>query len=235
MCCLASCRYSLGTGEPRAAAVVSKVKPSILLDRTSGRVAEAARESAAAVVDLLRSARNRKGESNVWQMLDAGLFAVRAQLTRDAVHSQVFQAQLLLALRHEEFLYCEERVAGIGEPALALYWRLHESGLLPFSKMLEANEALPSSALGHQRGGEGQRPCGEDTIVSGMRGLALQSARTAGDADSPQGDASVVVSDISKHLFDVAYRTPSPGSKPFASRAARAVLDQLCCGQGMFG
>lgn len=206
-----------------------------MLDRTSGRVAEAARESAAAVVDLLRSAGGRKGETNVGQMLDAGLFAIRAQLTRDAVHSQVFQAQLLLALRHEEFLYCEERDASIGEPALALFWRLHESGLLPFSKMLEANEALPSLALGHRRGSEGQRQCGEDTIVSGMRALALQSARRAGDADSLQGDAAVTVSDIAKHLFDVAYRTPSPGSKPVACRAARAVLDQLCCGQDMFG
>lgn len=226
----------LGTGAPRAAVVVGKVKPSALLDRTSGRVAEAARDSAAAVVDLLRSTCNRKGETNVGQMLDAGLLAVRAQLTREAVHSQDFQAQLLLALRHEEFLCCEGTDAGIGKSALALYWRLHESGLLPFSKMLEVKEALPSLALGHRRGGEGQRQqCGEDTIVSGMRALALQSARRAGGTDSPQGDATVIVSDVAKHLFDVAYRTPSPGPEPIASRAARAVLDQLCCGQEMFG
>lgn len=223
------------TGESRAAAVVSKVKPSTLLDRRSGRVAKAARDSTVAVVNLLRSAGNRKGETNVVQMLDAGLVAVRRQLSHDAVHFQVFQAQLLLALRHEEFLYNGERDVGIGEPVLALYWRLHESGLLPFSKMLEANEALPSLALGHRRGGEGQRQCGEDTIVSGMRALALQSARRPDDTESPQGDATVIVSDIANHLFDVAYRMPSPGSEPIASRAARAVLDQLCCGQEIFG
>lgn len=229
-CFMRNLPFIFCTGDPRAAAVVGKVKPSTLLDKTSGRVAEAARDSAAAVIGLLRSAGNRRGE------IDAGLLAVRAQLTRDAVHSQVFQAQLLLALRHEESANCEGKCAGIGEPALALYWRLHESGLLPFSKMLEANEALPSLALGHQRGGDGQRQCGEHTIVSGMRALALQSARRPGDTNSPQEDATaVIVSDVAKHLFDVAYRTLSPGSEPIASRAARAVLDQLCCGQEMFG
>lgn len=222
------------TDEPRAAAVVGKVKPSALLDRTSGRVAQAARDSAAAVVDLLRSAGSRNGGTNVWQVLDDGLLAARAQLMRDAVDSQIFQGQLLLALRQEESLHCEEKEAGVGEPALALYWRLHESELLPFSKMLEANEALPGLALGHSGGVEGQRQCGEDTIVSGIRALASQCAR-AGDTDSPLGGAAVIVSDIAKHVFDLAYRTPSPDSEPIASRAARAMLDQLCCGQEMLG
>lgn len=208
------------------------MKPSTLLDKTSGRAAKAARDSTAAVVGLLRNASSRKGETNVGQMLGAGLLAVRAQLTRDAVHSQVFQAHLLLALRHEECINCEGIDAGNGEPALAWYWRLHESGLLPFSKMLEANDILPSLALGHRHGGEDQRRCGEDTIVSGMRALALQSAGRAVDS---QQDATVVVADVAKHVFDVAYRTRSPGSEPIASRAARAVLDQLCCGQEMFG
>lgn len=204
-----------------------------MLENISGRVAEAARDSAAAVVGLLHSAGNRKGETNAGQTLDVGLLAVRAQLARDAVHSEVFQTQLLLALRNEEGLNCEE--TGFGEPILTLYWRLHESGLLPFSKMLEANEALPSLALSHRRGGDGQRQYAEETVVSGMRALALQSARRSGDPDSPHGDATVVVSDVAKHLFDVAYRTRSPGSEPIAGRAARAVLDQLCCGQDIFG
>lgn len=210
-----------------------------MLEKTSGKVAEAARDSAAAVVGLLRRAGNREGESNAGQMVDAELLAVRAQLTRDAVLSQVFQTQLVLALRREESLWCEERGAGIGEPAVALFWRLHESGLLPLSKILETNEITPSLALGHRRGGEGQRQYGEDTIVSGMRALALQSSRRssrqAHGAASLQGDSTVIMSDIAKHLFDVAYRTLTPGSEPIASKAAKAVLDQLCCGQEMFG
>lgn len=230
-------------------------------------MAKAARDSAATVVTLMRSAGNRElcqrreGEADVWQILDAGILAVQARLARSAVHSQVFQAQLLLALRHEDSVDFEEIGAGIGERGgsttaavpLALYWRLHESGLLPFSRLLEAGEALPSPlALGQRRGGEGQLTfCSDagggymDAIVHGMRALAMQSAREAGNAEYPQGGAASLVSDVAKHLFDLAYRnlpigsgglaTGSDATEALSSRAARMVLDQLCCSPEVFG
>lgn len=270
--CLLSIPYLLCfTGERRAAGVVGHANPSTLLDNTTGRVAKSARDVAATVVTLMRCAggrglhqpqkcaTRREGEANAWQTFDAGLLAVQARLVRSAVHSQVFQDQLLLALCHEDYLDCEETGAGIGGPGesttaavpLALFWRLHESGLLPFSRLLETGEAFPSPlALGKRCGGEGQRRfCGDagegymDAIVHGMRALAMQSAREARDADSPEGNAASLVSDIAKHLFDLAYRKLPIGSvglatgrdETLSSRAARIVLDQLCCGPEVFG
>lgn len=237
-------------------------------------MAKAARDSAATVVTLMRcasgrglrhpqkcSATRREDEANAWKTFDAGLLAVRARLKRSTVHSQVFQEQLLLVLRREGTLDREETGAGIDGPGesttasvpLALFWRLHESGLLPFSRLLETGEALPSPlALGQRRGGEGQRRfCGDagegcmDAIVHGMRALAMQSAREAGDADSSHGNAASLVSDIAKHLFDLAYRKLTIGSggladgrdttETLSSRAARMVLDQLCCGSEVSG
>lgn len=251
--------------------MVGNTNPSTLLENTTGRVAKAARELAATVVALMHSAGDRQsqrcsaarreGEMNAWQTFDAGILAVQASLARHVVHSQVFQEHLLLALRHEYSIDGEGRGASIGERGesttaavpLALFWRLHESGLLPFSRLLEAGEALPSPhALGHRRGGEGPRRFCIDTsegyidaIVHGMRAMAMQSARKAGDVDSTRGDAFSLVSNIAKHLFDLAYRKLPIGSGELAtgrnttealsSRTARIVLDQLCCGPEVFG
>lgn len=160
----------------------------------------------------------------VWQKFDAGVREVQSQLSRDAVHSQDFQQKLLLAIsRGEETIHCEKRGTGVDEQALAVYWRLHQSGLLSFSKMLEAHEALPG-------GGEGQRQFCED-VVAGMRALALQSSREVGGAGLSRAEAAALVSDVAKHLFDLAYRTLPQGSEALTSRVARMMLDQLCCGQ----
>lgn len=261
------------TGERRAAGFVGNASPSTLLDNTTGRIAKAARDLAATVVALVRSAggrdlrqpqrcssARRQGEANAWQTFDSGILVVQARLTRDAVDSQVFQEQLLLALRHENSTDDEEQGPGVGERGksttaavpLALYWRLHESGLLPFSRLLEAREAFsPPLTLGQRRGGGAQRFCNDagegymDVIIHGIRALAMQSAREAGDAGSPPGDAASLVSDIAKHLFDLAYRKLPNGSRGLAtgrdttealsSSAARIVLDQLCCGPEVYG
>lgn len=213
--------------EPRAAAVVGNVNPSKVLDITSGKAAKAARDSAASIVALMRCTASTKGGNILWQRFDAGVREIQAQLSRDAVQSHVFQEQLLLAIsRGEGSVHGEERGAGVEEQTLALYWRLHESGLLPLSKMLEATEALPC-------GGEGQRRFCE-YAVSGMRALALQSSR-AGGAGFPREHAAALVSDVAKHLFDLAYRVRSQGSGALTARAARMMLDQLCCGQQLLG
>lgn len=213
--------------EPRAAAIVGNIKPSIVLDKT-GRAAKAARDSAASVVALMRYTASTKAGKIVKERFDAGVREIQAQLARDAVQSHVFQEHLLLAIsRGEETGRGEERGAGVEEQTLALFWRLHESGLLPFSKMLEANEALPC-------GGEGRRRFCE-YAVSGMRALALQSSRDGGGAGLPREEAAALVSAVAKHLFDLAYRARSQGSEALTARAARMMLDQLCCGQQLLG
>lgn len=296
----------------RAAAVVGSVNPRALLDNTSGRVAKAAHESVAAVVSIVRTSsiltRKRRrpqehapggapvgcavddGGAHQWRSFEAGLQEVRAQLTRHNVPSQVFQAQLLLALRREDFTdhgrrgvvadkerrrravgACAFRDSGhsiqglSGAPAeprsgnarrpLEIYWRLHTSGLLPLSRLLEANEVSPSPfLLGHLYANEGERASFEapaedctDTITQDIRALVAQSAsREAHGPDHQLGDAAALVSDVVKLLFDVGYRNTPAGFNVLAgagsntgdalsSRAARRVLDQLCCGPEMFG
>lgn len=224
-----------------------------------------ARDSAAAVVALMRSAGNRDlclesdEEANLWEAFDAGLLAVQAELARGSVSSQVFQAQLLSTLRRGDPLRCEERGTGRrrggGCPPvpLALYWRLHKLTLLPLSRLLEANESLlPSPGdLGRHRSCEDQRRFfgglhgdSVEAIVEDMRALA---ARPSGDEDSAsrRGEAAALVSEVAKHLFDLAYREgPSRSGGPadgisttgaLASRAARTVLDRLCCDAKVFG
>lgn len=295
----------LPAGYARAAAVVGSVNPRALLDNTSGRVAKAARNSVAAVVSLIRtsSTGNRKrrrpqehdargapliddGGAHRWRTFDAELQQVRTQLARHNVPSQVFQAQLLLALRREDFtdhgggggVADREKGAGAGtlrdsgrslpglscasgEPhsesavcrPLDIYWRLHTSGLLPLSRLLEANEVSPSPfLLGHRYGNEGERdsfeePAGDcaDTIVQDIRALVVQSAAREANGQRRE-DATALISDVVKHLFDVGYRNPAAGFTGLAgarsdagdvlsSRAARRVLDLLCCGPEVFG
>ena len=294
-----------------AAAVVGSVNPCARLDNTSGRVARAARESVVAVVSLVRTSgtvtRKRRrpqeqvshgapvgcplenGGAHRWQTFDAGLQEVRTQLARRNVPSQVFQAQLLLALRKEHFTdhgrrgvvaaragdfpgadagaprdyghsledlsgASDERRSESARRPLEIQWRLHTSGLLPLSRLLEANEASPAPFLfGHLYGNEGERDSFEapvenytDTIVQDIRALAARSAsREAGDPSHRLGDAASLISDVVKHLFDVGYRNPPAGFRDLAgagsntgdalsSRAARRVLDQLCCAPEMF-
>lgn len=297
----------------RAATVVGSVNACTLLDNTSGRVTKAAHESVAAVVSLVRAssigARKRRrpqehpprgapvgcavadAGAHRWRTFDAGLQEVRAQLARHNVLSQVFQAQLLLALRSEDFTNNggrggvadrERHHQGAGAGALRdsghsvqdllgapveprsgsarrpldIHWRLHTSGLLPLSRLLEANEVSPAPfLLGHLYSDEGERGSFEepaedctDTIVQDIRALVAQPAsREAGGPDHQlREDAAALVSDVVKHLFDVGYRNPSAGFNDLAgagsntgdalsSRAARRVLDQLCCGPELFG
>lgn len=270
-------------------------------------MAKAARESVAAVVCLVRTSsivtrkRRRPQEpaprgapvgctvDNGWQTFDAGLQQVRTQLARHNVPSQVFQAQLLLALRKEDFTdhgrrgvvaargghfrgagagapgglghsfqdlsgASDERRSGSARRPLEIQWRLHTSGLLPLSHLLEANEVSPAPFfLGHLYGNEGERDSFEapaedctNTIVQDIRALVAQSAsREAGGPDHQLGDAAALVSDVVKLLFDMGYRNPPAGFSDLAgagsntgdalsSRAARRVLDHLCCGPEMF-
>ncbi|CAM9923426.1 unnamed protein product [Scytosiphon promiscuus] len=258
-------------GRDSAAEIVSNANPSALVDNLSGRVAKVARDAAATVVALMRNASGVKenkqredaesGQINLWHVFNAGLLEVQANLARNAIRSQVFQDELLLALHREEFGHPETE-AGTGESQrwprkagrderrgerqavpLALYWRLHESGLLPLSRLLEATEALLSPLTGGQECGvEGERrifggPLDAivHDIVRDMRYLAVQSARK--EAYSNEGGSAHVLSGVAKHLFDLAYRKCAVGSeKPTAtSRAARTILDQLCCGPQVFG
>ncbi|CAM9654224.1 unnamed protein product [Ectocarpus sp. 12 AP-2014] len=261
---------SIRRGEPdnsrhSAAEVVGNVNPCAILDSTCGQVAKVARDSAAAVVALMRNASNRElcrgseEATNLWEAFDAGLLAVQAQLATGSVSSQVFQTQLLSTLRRGDPVRCEERGTGRrrgGEcppVPLALYWRLHKLALLPLSRLLEANELLPSPGdLGRHRSCEDQRRFfgglhGDslEAIVEDMRALA---ARWSGDEDrgnSRRGEAAALVSEVATHLFDLAYREgPSRSggladdintTGALASRAARTVLDRLCCDAKVFG
>ncbi|CAM9517723.1 unnamed protein product, partial [Ectocarpus sp. 8 AP-2014] len=261
---------SIRRGEPdnsrhSAAEVVGNVKPCTILDGACGQVAEVARDSAAAVVALMRNASNRElcrgsdeEATNLWEAFDAGLLAVQAQLARGFVSSQVFQTQLLSTLRRGDPLRCGERDTGRrrgGEcppVPLALYWRLHKLALLPLSRLLEANESLPSYGnLGRHHSCEDQRTYfgglhGDslEAIVEDMRTLAARSSGDE-DSDSRRGEAAALVSEVATHIFDLAYREgPSRSGGPadginttgaLASRAARTVLDRLCCDAKVFG
>lgn len=198
-------------------------------------------------------------EANSWQAFDAGLLAVQAGLAEGSVSSQVFQTQLLSTLRRGDPLRCEERGTGRRRGAecppvpLALYWRLHKLALLPLSRLLEANESLLSPGdLGRHRSWEDQRtffgglhgdPLG--AIVEDMRALAARSSGDEDSSDSRRGEAAALVSEVATHLFDLAYREgPSRSGGPadeinttgaLASRAARTVLDRLCCDAKVFG
>lgn len=289
--------YSPPLPECRAAEIVGHANPSTLIDNTSGRVAKAARELAAEVVDIIRCLSSRKDRgpqtSSVQgrgqeqsRVFDTGLLEVRAQLARDGVPSQLFQAQLLLALRHEKSreeaaddkIPSTEGTLGKDEGAgsssvppprasggargeccppssLTIYWWLHKSGLLPMSRLLEANETLPPpSAVPHRCVREGQRdsfaePVEDwvDIIVQDFRALAGQPGREAGDPDSRNGYTAAdadLVSDVAKYLFDLGYReVPSfedvgsggNAEDALSRRAARRVLDRLCCGPELFG
>ncbi|CAM9413171.1 unnamed protein product [Ectocarpus sp. 12 AP-2014] len=262
---------SIRRGEPdnsrqSAAEVVGNVNPCTILDSTCGQVAEVARDSAAAVVALMRNASNRElgrgsdeEAKNLWEAFDAGLLAVQAQLARGSVSSQVFQTQLLSTLQRGDPLLCEEtgtgrRRGGECPPVpLALYWRLHKLALLPLSRLLEAKELLPSPGdLGQHRSCEDQRRFfgglhGDylEAIVEDMRALAARSSGNEDRGDSRRGEAAALVSEVATHLFDLAYREgPSRSGGPadginttgaLASRAARTVLDRLCCDAKVFG
>ncbi|CAM9876477.1 unnamed protein product, partial [Ectocarpus sp. 4 AP-2014] len=249
-----------------AAEVVGNVNPCTILDSTCGQVAKVARDSTAAVVALMRNASNRElcrgldeEATNLWEAFDAGLLKIQAQLARGSVSSQVFQTQLLSTLRRGDPLRCEERGTGRrrgGEcppVRLALYWRLHKLALLPLSRLLEANESLPSPGdLGRHRSCEDQRRFfggldGDslEAIVEDMRALAARSYGDEDRGDSRRGEAAALVSEVATHLFDLAYREgPSRSGGPadginttgaLASRAARTVLDRLCCDAKVFG
>lgn len=280
-------------------------------------MAKAAHEAAAAVVALMHSVddlncchkheltRGANAGSVVYdggadrrRSFDVGLEEVKAQLARNNIPNQAFQAQLLFALRAEGTMENAERSATIGsdrigtgsyvsavgdaghcfvnlacacgEPRrecprrpLVMLWRLHELGLLPLSRLLEANETLPLPFLWGQRdsGGLGISGFGDtfdycaEAIVQGVRALVVQSVGEAGDPDQ-QEDTATLISDVAKHLFDVGYRK-LPGvvesmvagdsatgassaarghpGEALSRRAARRVLDRLCCGPEMFG
>ncbi|CAM9570933.1 unnamed protein product [Ectocarpus sp. 6 AP-2014] len=262
---------SIRRGEPdnsrhSAAEVVGNVNPCTILDSTCGQVAKVARDSAAAVVALMRNASNRElcrgsdeEATNLWEAFDAGLLAVQAQLARGFVSSQVFQTQLLSTLRRGDPLRCEERGTGRrrgGEcppVPLALYWRLHKLALLPLSRLLEANESLLSPEdLGRHRSCEDQgrffgglHGDSVEAIVEDVRALAARSSGDEDSSDSRRGEAAALVSEVATHLFDLAYREgPSRSGGPadgiittgaLVSRAARTVLDRLCCDAKVFG
>lgn len=267
----------------RTGGVVRIAKASKLLDHTSRK---AARESAAAVVALLRGvcgqqqAIHGQGAQQLWRRFNAGLEEVQAQLARNAAPAQVLQEHLLSALRQEASIAVSDRSPG----AVAVLWRLHESGLLPLSRLLEANEVWPFPFfVGHHGGSGGDNPRGgklgeccedcTDSIVHDMRTLVMKSARQADDGEaSPRNtagsrlatneaedpgveEAAALVSRVAKYLFDLGFRKLPAGLEGLAvggntivanysgsgrtgdalsCRAARRVLDRLCCGLEMF-
>lgn len=215
---------------------------------------------------------------------------MQARLARSVVPAQVLQEHLLLAFRQEASISHTQRVSDQSARAVAVLWRLHESGLLPLSRLLEANEMFPFSFFaGHRHsGGDSQRggklgECCEDCtdfIVHDMRTLAMKSAGqgdhhsyqhqggasrrytacsklSINEAEDPEVEKeTALVSSVAKHLFDLGYRKLPAGldclavegtttvasslgrghtGEVLSCRAARRVLDRLCCGPEMFG
>lgn len=225
-----------------------------------------------------------------WRRFTAGLEEVRVRLARSVVPTQVLQEHLLLALRRDASIAHTPGGSDRSPRAVAVLWHLHESGLLPLSRLLEANEMFPFSFFaGHHRsGGDSQRggelgECCEDCtdfIVHDMRTLVMESAgQTDHHSYQHEGGSSrrdmacsklsideaenlgaeeetALVSRVAKYLFDLGYRKlPADleglaveGTTTVASslgrghtgdvlscRAARRILDRLCCGPEMFG
>lgn len=222
------------------------------MDNTSGRAAKGAREAAASVVAHVRRlvdghnharqqpelsdvdavSTTRDGAAQRWRSFNAGLEEVQAKLANDtvAIPSQVFQAQLLLALRHQASLKLKDRgglpveacvsagpglvnLANCSEERscqwcprpLAILWRLHESGLLPLKRLLEMNEAFPSPFVHHNlRTGEGRRGLfekpSEDVTDLIVRDMTALVTRSASEA----GDLDHQQGDAGSLLSDVA-------------------------------
>ncbi|CAM9649732.1 unnamed protein product [Choristocarpus tenellus] len=195
---------------------------------------------------------NRGQKEYNFKNLDEYLIKVRGELDRRGISSKMFQAQLLLDLQaeahrfqgapstreplskevrtkerggvcpgaEESYTYCREAPSLLG-----IVWRLHESGLLPMSRLLEAEEALPPPNL---RTPEDLLGNFSDTLVDEMKRLTLPPpwdgsrqvtrAHTHPFAESvPLADGSggarvgqssndrKLFTNIAKYLFDLGY------------------------------
>lgn len=139
---------------------------------------------------------------------------------------------------------------------LCVLWRLHDAGLLPLFRLLETSEMAPSPFDTRFRGGgEGlsdslEEPLEDfaDTIVRDFRELARESSENTdrlGHLRHWDSEASSPLMDIAQHLFDIAYHKlpdesgalvgEKQSGEALSTRAARRVLDRLCCGMEFFG
>lgn len=243
----------------RAAETVRMAKASAVLESTSGTVADTVRESAAGVAALMQSCLpHHQGIVNAdprgvhgWCAFDAGLSEIQERLAARNVPAHVFQRQLLLTLRSEDaVVQLESEMSGTAAAQrdhdskmglsdridewpyrLDVIWRLHESGMLPLCRLLEANETLPAHYfLG---GGSWESPCEDctDGLVRDMRALALQATRlnqSRGnqrrdlrrddmDREPPGGaagreEAFTLLADVARYLFDLSYRKVQGGN-----------------------
>lgn len=244
-----------------AAETVRNAKASALLETTSGTVAIMARESAAGVVALMRSCLpHQRGNGNArargmdgWRAFSAGLANIQVQLAERSVPSHVFQTQLLSTLRHEDAGAQHSRVFSTAADAsgekddesrlwssgrinaspcrLAVIWRLHESGLLPLCRLLEANETMPAHYFlaGDLFGASCEDAT--DGLVRDMQALALQAAPSNESDENRQGErrsyvqhgenvdgspgggeAATLLADVARYLFDLAYRKLHEGN-----------------------
>lgn len=217
-----------------------------------------------------------------WRIFDARLTEIQSRLSRNKIPSRVFQDQLIASLRCQEKVQVDadrdtslpngdadpvygttscvatdqEGPNGWSPRPLCVLWRLHDVGLLPLFRLLEASEMAPSPFdTGFRGGGEGlsdslEEPFKDfaDTIVGDMRELACECAENAnrlGHRRHQVNEVSSPLMDIAQHLFDIAYhKLPDESGamvggkqsgEALSTRAARRVLDRLCCGKEFFG
>lgn len=255
-----------------AAAVVALV-------RSFDDVKECSQLPVEQATDISRGSRDEGHDR--WRSFDAGLRDTKTDLVQKAIPAQLFQGLLLSALRHECRAKHDGRVALPNEDgcqeeggpqhrgeltsvkrrstgsvvSIALLWRLHEAGLLPLSKVLEASELSPTSfSLGTRNHAESSGDF-VSTIVQDMRVLAARSTEESGGPDRQKGEvATALIANVTRHLFDVGYRkcpvkvddqadlgsTTGVGAwrkeysgETLSSSAARRALDQLCSGPDM--
>lgn len=224
-----------------------------------------------------------------WEGVDAELIDICAQLAGAAIPAEVFHARLLAAVQYNQVLDrpevktagdCHSKVLSVREGAtlhLGAVWRLHESGLLPLSRLLEMNETSAARSCVGSGVGIGERfEDWSDGFIRSMRVLAsewVQVAASEGhredtarankagveqsyfNGEPGKKEASTLVADIARHLFDLGYRSSptssmnrpigsnadwivhaarGPTAQALSSKAAKKVLDQLCCESEMF-
>lgn len=213
-----------------------------------------------------------------WRIFDAGLAEIQSKLSRNTIPSRVFQDKLIARLRCQEKVQIDRKDTilqnGDADPTscgvtnqeggpngwslrpLCVLWRLHDAGLLPLFRLLEASEMAPSPFdTGFRGGGEGLSDSLEethedfaDTIVRDFRELAREFAENTdrlGHRRHQDNEVSSPLMDIAQHLFDIAYhKLPDESGalvggkqsgEALSTRAARRVLDRLCCGKEFFG
>lgn len=218
-----------------AAAVVSNANPSTLLDRNTGRVAAAARESAAVAAALVRTVSHRycisqgtssrvvdKGSAvhnrgaDRWGRFDAGLQEVQAQLDRKAVPSHVFQAQLLSILRHEDFMaqplgvgtVCEDLTEEQDAVDLTVH-RLAAVWRLHVFGLLPLSRLLEAHETSPTRFFVGRGSVAGEQHHGWLdeigRGMLLSASHLHAHMGSVPPNAAAIFGDVARYLFDLGY------------------------------